>query len=508
MEDKKQLSINLTAQIISFAVGFIISFFIAPFVIGKLGEDAYGFIGLANNFVSYTTLITIALNSMAGRFITISYHKGDAETAKKYFASVYYSNLFLSGVIILFAIFIVVFLDRIVKIPPALDNDVKFLFGLTFLNSIFALISNFYSVAAFVKNRIDLHSLRSIVSNLVRLVCILTPFLLFKPHLWYYGISALIATTYFTIANRSLTRKLLPELRIDKSLFDFKLVKELLVSGGWNLLTKLSEVLSAGMDLLLANLFISATAMGTLAIGKTVPMAVLFFCGSIIVVFVPKLTELYAKGNIVALRNELLNNIRITGVFSAIPLVVFMVLGEDFFRLWVPMQDARILYVLSSVALFNLLLSTPQESLWNVFVIVNKVKTPAIIRLIFSILIFATILIAVFCCTNEYYKLLSIVGARAVWEGVRSLTFLPIYGAKCLNLKWTTFYFVIFKNLFLLILLIIVLGWLKRYIVINDWIGFILYAVFISAVTGISIAFFMLNKDQKLKLFKMMKKLC
>ncbi|MFG5857006.1 hypothetical protein LDB17_02205 [Dysgonomonas sp. Shenzhen-Wh21] len=83
MEDKKRLGINLVAQLFAFIVGFIINFFLAPFVIAKLGAEAYGFIGLANNFVSYTTLITIALNSMAARFITVSFHRGDTELAKK-----------------------------------------------------------------------------------------------------------------------------------------------------------------------------------------------------------------------------------------------------------------------------------------------------------------------------------------------------------------------------------------------------------------------------------------
>lgn len=287
MEDKKRLGINLVAQLFAFIVGFIINFFLAPFVIAKLGAEAYGFIGLANNFVSYTTLITIALNSMAARFITVSFHRGDTELAKKYFASVYYSNLFLAIVIALFAIFIVGFLNYLIQIPPELVGDVKLLFGLTFINSIIALTSNVYSIATFVKNRLDLSSLRNIVSNLLRVLFIITPFLLFVPHLWYYGISAIAATLFIAITNRRLTRNLLPGFKINKSLYDFKLVKELIFSGVWNLFSKLSEVLSTGIDLLLANLFISATAMGTLSISKAVPIVILSLCSSIAAVFAP-----------------------------------------------------------------------------------------------------------------------------------------------------------------------------------------------------------------------------
>lgn len=500
MEDKKRFIINLIAQLFAFTVGFIINFYLAPFVIDKLGKEAYGFIGLANNFVSYTALITIALNSMASRFITINFHKGDIKTAKKYFASVYYANLFLATIILGFAIFIVVFLNYIIKIPSNLIWDVKLLFGLTFLNSIIALTSNVYSVATFVKNRLDLSSLRNIISNFLRVVCIIIPFVIFTPHLWYYGISAIIATGFIVITNRILTKRLLPDFKINKSLYNIKYVKKLISSGGWNLLSALGEILSTGFDLLLANLFISAIAMGTLSISKTVPTIILSLCSSIAVVFAPKLTELYAKEKIEALKSELFNNVRIMGVLSVIPLIVFLILGEDFFRLWLPSQDPHVLYILSSISISTLLISMPQESLWSIFTITNKVKTASLNLLIFSLLILTTIFISVCYLDNEYSKLLSIVLARFIWGSIRSLTFLPIYGAKCLNLKWNTFYPLILKNLSISIVIIICFLSLKKYFIINNWSDFILFAIIICVITITLMSFLMLSKDQKIKL--------
>ena len=69
----RQLAVNLIAQIASFLVSFGISFFVTPYVTNKLGSDAYGFITLADNFVNYASLITIALNSMASRLLRLRY---------------------------------------------------------------------------------------------------------------------------------------------------------------------------------------------------------------------------------------------------------------------------------------------------------------------------------------------------------------------------------------------------------------------------------------------------
>lgn len=506
MEDKKRLTINFFAQVFSFVVGFIISFFLTPFIINKLGTDAFGYIGLANNFVSYTTLITIAINSMASRFITISFHKGDIHKADRYFSSVYYSNLFLSGVLFLFSIFIVLLLPYIIKIPAELKLDVRILFGLTLLNSIIALISNVYTVATFVKNRLDLASIRNIVANILRVIVIVIPFLFLSPHLWYYGLSAIVATTFIAITNRMLTKKLLPELSINKKLFERQLVKELISSGSWNLLSSLGNILSTGLDLLLANVLIGAVAMGTLSISNTVPMIILSFTSSIVSVFSPKLTELYARGKDTLLVNELSNNIRITSIFTSIPLIIFLVFGKDFFNLWIPTEDASILYTLSSIIVAGMILALPQESLWSVFTITNKVKVSSINLFIFSILIITTILIGIIYFDNDYYKLLAIVGSRLLWGGIRSLTFLPIFSAKYLGLKWNTFYPIILKTIIINLGLIFFLIFIKKQIIINDWSTFILYTTLASLFVLLIMILFVFKPEERINMINKIKK--
>ncbi len=505
MGSNKRLGINLLAQLFAFAVAFVINFFLAPFVIEKLGAEAYGYIGLANNFVSYTTLITIALNSMASRFITISFHQGDITTAKKYFSSVYYANLFLAIVIAVVAIILIVFLNFIINIPKELIWDVKVLFALTFINSIIALISNVYLVATFIKNRLDLSSLRNIIANLLRFAFIITPFMLFPPHLWYYGISALVATIFIAITNKILTKRLLPNFIIEKDLYDIRLVKELIYSGIWNLITNLSQLLATGIDLLIANIFISSLAMGVLSISKAVPIIILSLCSSVATVFAPKLTEFYAKGGIRSLENELFNTIRIMSIVSVLPLVVFLILGQDFFRLWIPTQDSHSLYIISSIAVISLLVSMPQESLWSIFTITNRVRISSYYLLLFNVLIFISTVTSLIYLEDDFYRLLSIVIARCFWESICSVTFLPIYGAKCLGFKWYTFYPLIFKNVILVVTLTVALFLLKKYMVIIDWSDFILFTILISSITLLVLSYFILAKEQRAKYANLIK---
>ena len=172
MQEKKRLSINIIAQFVSFLVQFAISFLMTPFIVKKLGAEAYGFIGLSNNFISYAQILTVALNSMAGRFIAVEYHKGNLVGAQKYYASVFYANIIVSTFIGIIAIICSFYLEYFVNIPVQLIFDVKVLFILLIGNFLISLIFSVYNVATFIKNRLDYVAVRSIVANVIR-ACVL-----------------------------------------------------------------------------------------------------------------------------------------------------------------------------------------------------------------------------------------------------------------------------------------------------------------------------------------------
>ena len=61
--NKKRILTNLISNIISFLVQLCINFILTPIIVVKVGDAAYGFVGLANNFVSYAAIITLVINS-------------------------------------------------------------------------------------------------------------------------------------------------------------------------------------------------------------------------------------------------------------------------------------------------------------------------------------------------------------------------------------------------------------------------------------------------------------
>ena len=104
---KKQISINLVANVISYSSNIVISFVLTPFLIDALGKDVYSFYPIANNIVSYLSILTAALNTMASRFFTVEIVNGNEKEANKYYSSVLASNVVISSIMLIPMIIII-----------------------------------------------------------------------------------------------------------------------------------------------------------------------------------------------------------------------------------------------------------------------------------------------------------------------------------------------------------------------------------------------------------------
>ena len=503
----RQLFINMGASFLTFLVGIGINFFLTPYIVRKLGVEAYGFVALSNNIINYTGLLTIALNAMASRFIAVKYQKGDLSSACKYFSSVFYSNIILAGFITIILSVLVIELDFFLDIPQKIVPDVKLLFVFLSLTNIAYLLTGVYGVGTYIKNRLDLNSIRSIVANIIRCASLVSLFAFFVPHVWYVGLSGFLMTIYTVYTNIKLTKKLTPELKFQKSNFEWIKVKELLISGSWNLIIKLGEILGNGLDLLFANLFIGPVAMGVFSISKSMPLMIQSMMGAFSGVFGPQLLQAYTTGTKDELVSEFKKSIRILSFLAGIPLVLLFTLGKDFYTLWMPTQDSSWLYTLTLVGSMSLAISLPSEGLWNIFTIVNKVKYASCAVLLNNGLTFIVIFSSMFFVESLDARLIILACTKSVLKIVLSLTFLPIASSKCMNIRKSLLYPTLLRGILCILISIIVCKILSLYIIVNGWLSLIsISSVFVVITLIVSSCIILQSEDLKFIKTKILKR--
>ena len=77
--NEKQMKANLFFTTFAFILSLAINFYITPLISKNLGDAAYGFVSMANDFVSYAAIISAVLNSVSARFVALENYKNQYE---------------------------------------------------------------------------------------------------------------------------------------------------------------------------------------------------------------------------------------------------------------------------------------------------------------------------------------------------------------------------------------------------------------------------------------------
>lgn len=495
---KQSIALNLAASFITYIVTFGISFFLSPYIVRTVGVDAYGFVNLANNFISYASILTIALNALAGRFITISLRNNNFEEANKYFNSVFFGNLFLSSIMLAAAIVVWIFLEKLINIPDNIFWDVKILFAALFINCILNTCTSVFAIATFAKNKLYLGSIRNIESSIIRAAVLVGLFTLCPAKVFYLGITTLIISLYGIAFNLYYSHKLTPELKINRRYFDLAKIKELVSSGVWNLITRLGQLLTDGLDLLITNLFIDATAMGVLSLAKTIPSIITGIVGSMVGSFSPNFTFLYAENKIEELKRSLKQSMKIMGVICNLPIIVLIVCGDKFFACWQPTQDAKQLQILSLLTCAGLIVNGGINSIYNIFTVVNKLRYNSIVLLISSMISIGITFILVKTTGLGIY---AVAGVSTVIMITKNVILIVPYAAKCLGMKWYTFYPDVIRPIVFVLISSAANYFVVKQISGEGWLNLIICAIITVAISIVFGLFIILNKSDRAFLY-------
>ncbi len=499
-KNNKRLTINIIANCIAFAVNFIISFFLTPYIVNHVGKEVYGFVALGNDFVNYASLVSLAINSMASRFITIKIQQSDYESANKYFASVLLSNIVICLILLIPAICVVLFLEKLVDVPQQHIVDIKVLWALLFINFFIGLIGGVYQIATFAKNRVDLSAKLNIKSYIIKAVILFISYYFLNPYILYVGVATIISTTYNTIVSIKYTRELIPEIKFNKKHFDKKSVKELFFSGIWNTVSRIGSMALSELDLLLSNILIDASAMGTLSLVKIIPNYVFTLISTITTAIMPQLVISYANDGKEE-KNELVKNvkneIRILIFINAIVYAVIIAFSDKLYMLWLGItnsEELKLMYYVGIITILDCLVSSVMYVVFNIFTVFNKLKLSAISVIITGVISLCVTYLAVKFTNLGLY---AIAGVSITLVIFRNLFVLIPYATKLLKLRWYELYKYIILNIFAIAVSVAIGFIYKSIFKIDGWISLIL----VCAITVITIMivniFIVLRKEER-----------
>lgn len=486
--------INLASSILTMGITMLINFFLSPYIVTNLGEEANGFVQLANNFIMYASLITLALNSMGARFITISYHKKEVKQANRYYSSLIIGNAIIIGILIIPAIFCIYKLENIINISSSNIVDVKILFALVFFTFFVTQIISIFNIATYVTNELYITNIVGVIRVVLNAILLIFIFATFNPRIYFVSLVALLLSIVTLLSSYAIKKKVLSELKFNKSNFSNKCIKELISSGIWNTINQCGHILMTGLDLLLTNLFIGPIQMGILSVAKTIPNSIIQLAGTINSNFSPAMVIAYSTDEKEYFLKQLRTSMKISSVLISIPIMVFCTYGIEFYKLWMPTLDSLTLARISILTCMTFIPFAGPQVLYNVYTVTNKLRINSATFMIGGILNIVLMFIALKYTSLGIYAVAGISSSISI---IRNLCVTVPYTAKLLGLRWYEFYKDVLISTICCILCGIVAICIKRVIIPNSW-GMLILSILIACCISLIVNIWcVLDKTEK-----------
>jgi O-antigen/teichoic acid export membrane protein len=343
---------NWLGTIANMAVGF----FLAPFILHRLGNVAYGVWVLAISVVAYLGLLDLGMQSSVLRFVSKGHTKGDHEAASDAISAALWVRLQISALVLVLSVGLAAVFPLIFKVPPELASDARKSILLIGITTAITMSIGVVGGVLSALNRYDLQNYVSFAATIVRVTGIIV--LLRGGHgIVAIAICELVAAIFSNLLLVVVARRLYPELRIQIKKPKKEILQQLWSYSWYAFLTTIAVQLVYQSDNLVVGAFVSASAVTFYAIANSLCRYATQVVGSMGSTFVPAASTYEAAGDTASLLGLYKNGTRATMMISLPMLVVMIVRGPSFIGLWMGPQygqiSGKVLIILASALFFS-----------------------------------------------------------------------------------------------------------------------------------------------------------
>lgn len=488
----KSIGKNMITNLAAVFVTMLTNFIVTPVITEKLGFEAYSYVGIITNLISFFTVITYTLNSMVGRFYTIHYQRDERDEANGYISSALITCLLLGALLLPVMILATIFLDKIIIINPNFVTDVKIAFFCSCISFIFSTINSVFATGAYAKNKLYVTNSYTIIVGIIKTTLLYIAFKLLQPHIWFISISAALQTFIVMCLALYCFKKLIPEVKFSVKLFSKHKAKELLKAGSFNSVILMGNTLMTHIDLLIGNRFIDGAIVGTYSVILMFSSIMRNIGTSVSNAFSPMTLKIYTNKGVEGLRSYSNRVVSILGLLLGWPSVIIACIGSSFVSIWLH-RDVSEYYYIFVILMLPMGANMACTQLYVVQQALNKLKIPALASIVAGVfnLVFALFLVRV--CNLGIY---GIAIASTVSFSLRNIVFQPLYTSIITNQNPLAFFAGLVKPVAVSAVLYIIWNFIRDKIVISGMLDFILVGGLLSCMYFF-ISFMTMSKEEK-----------
>ena len=499
----KQTKVNFYTNVFALISSILVGFYYTPYLLNSLGLAAYGVLPLALIINQYVSVATQTLTHAYTRFYSVALQKGDYAEASKDISTSLFVVLFISLLLFPIGVLVVLNVDRIFQIPLELVGSAQYLFIFTLLSLVVSLFSSLLNVTLYSLNRLDLMNYLKLIRIVFKFVLVILFFEFIKVDILFVGLTGLLIEVVILVVSICYFIRFKPSsVKISLFLFDKLTLYSILSMSIWVLIQLCGDTLLYRTDNLLVNHYwgiISSGALGAVSeIGNYVSVAVSVL-GSL---FGPLILIAFAKNNHNEVKSLFIEQSTIVGCISAIITGVLSGCGVQVLSIWLGnnMGDYNWWLTMKMLVL-------PFYASGGIMAFVyrswNKMKFPAIGTIVLG---FIDIVALIALCELFHPKNAMIVLVISAIFSVLQCFVLNAIAVCRIYPECSKNILVISWKIFLSFVASYAAGVVSTRIThIDNLLELAFLLVTVGSVMGISVFFFVLGKNERLKLINIIK---
>jgi O-antigen/teichoic acid export membrane protein len=430
MSYSKKVVKNTVANWANLLISLVISFFLAPFVLHKIGNVHYGIWALVTQVTGYLWLLDFGVRDSVVKYVAEYHAKENRDMlAQIISASLKMYSLLCLGCVVFSGVF-AFFLPHIFHIAQDAVPTAQVVMIIAGLDIAQAFVFNVFVGTLMGIQRYDVFSKISIMASLIRT----TLFVVFLSH--GHGLVAIILIQFLTNSCSNLiifyvSRRLLPVKLDFRTSYRGKGTYRMILNYGFFVFLNIigmQAIFYSTSFIIAIFLPISSVTFYVIAANLVDYMKKIILSGT--QVLGPLTSELDAKDEFSKISAVLIHGTKYSLLFGLPIAVVYFFLGSEFIGLWMGLEYAtvsgNILAVLAAMTLFSL----PHYTVQGILLGLNKHQVLAYIRIIEAIANISLSIILI-----KHYGIMGAVLGIAVSHLIVVVFVLPAIGAKTVKIK-------------------------------------------------------------------------
>jgi O-antigen/teichoic acid export membrane protein len=325
---------NVSSNWFFLVVSVLATYFLLPFNLLHLGDDAYGVWLLIASLTSYLALLNLGVPMACARHLTRAIAQGDPAILNRLVASSAGLLLGLGTLAALLGLPLLVFFEKAYQIAPELQTESHWAFLVALVNVAIGFIAQLPH--AIMDSYQDFVRKNVIASLMVLLrVGLNVGIVLWYPSLLVLALVLLAVTVIEMICLWIIILGRHKELRVQPAMLSLATIRQIFTFSAFVLLLNLGTQMSFQTDAIVIGKFLGPAQIPVFAVGNNLIMYLMQFLIGIAAVVYPLATTLKEKGKMEELRAVVLKWSKLAIALSWCAGLYLVVFGKDFLARWV-----------------------------------------------------------------------------------------------------------------------------------------------------------------------------